>query len=78
MRVISSSELTNNVNKYLDLAATERIVIQRGKDETFVLIREDFLEPDDDLERAVSGHELLAGIEADIREAYRKRHNNRV
>lgn len=73
MRVISSSELRNNMKKYLDLAANENIVIQRGKNETFVLTREDYLEPDEDLKRAVSAQDLLLGIEADIREAYRKR-----
>lgn len=73
MRVISSSELRNNMKKYLDLAVNEKIVIQRGKNETFVLTREDYLEPDEDLKRAVSAQDLLAGIEADIREAYRKK-----
>lgn len=37
MRVISSAELRNNMNKYLDLAASEEIIIQRGSRETFVL-----------------------------------------
>jgi len=37
MRVISSSELRNNMKKYLDLAMNEKIVIQRGRNETFVL-----------------------------------------
>ena len=75
MRVISSSELRNNMKKYLDLAVEEKIVIQRGKNETFVLTREDYLEPDEDLKRAISAEELLVGIEADIRQAYQKRHN---
>ena len=52
MRVISSSELRNNMEKYLDLAADEKIVIQRGRNETFVLMREDYLAPDEDLKRA--------------------------
>ncbi len=75
MRVISSSELRNNMKKYLDLAVEEKIVIQRGRNETFVLTREEYLEPDEDLKRAISGEELLVGVEADIREAFRKRHN---
>lgn len=73
MRVISSSELRNNMKKYLDLAVKEKIIIQRGRNETFVLTREDYLEPDEDLKRAITAQELLNGIEADIREAYRKR-----
>lgn len=73
MRVISSSELRNNMKKYLDLAVNEKIIIQRGRNETFVLSKEDYLEPDEDLKRAITAQELLNGIEGDIREAYRKR-----
>ena len=73
MRVISSSELRNNMKKYLDLAVNEKIIIQRGRNATFVLSKEEYLEPDEDLKRAITGQELLKGIEADIREAYRKR-----
>lgn len=73
MRVISSSELRNNMKKYLDLAANEKIVIQRGRNETFVLTREDILEPDEDLKRAITAKELWMGVEADIRKAYRKK-----
>lgn len=75
MRVISSSELKNNMEKYLDLAIKEKIVIQRGRNETFVLAKADYLEPDEDLRRAISAEELLIGVEADIRDAYRKRYN---
>lgn len=75
MRVISSSELRNNMKKYLDLAIEEKIVIQRGRNETFVLTREEYLEPDEDLKRAISAQELLAGIENDIRVAFRRRKN---
>lgn len=67
MRVISPSELRDNMQKYLDLAGDEKIVIQRDGNETFILTREDYLEPDEDLRRAVSVQELLIGIEADIR-----------
>ena len=78
MRVISSSELRNNMKKYLDLALNERILIQRGKNETFVLAREEHLEPDEDLRRAISAEELLAGVEDDIRTAYRAKYGKRV
>ena len=77
MRVISSSEFRNNMKKYLDLAANERILIQRGRNETFVLTREEYLEPDEDLKRAVSAQELLAGVEEDIRAAYREKYGDR-
>ena len=74
MRVISSTELRNNMKKYLDLAANERILIQRGKYETFVLTREEYLEPDEDLRRAISAQELLAGVEEDVRAAFREKY----
>ena len=54
----------------------EKIVIQRGRNETFVLMREDYLAPDEDLKRAVSAQELLVGIEADVRKAF-SRHEHR-
>lgn len=78
MRVISPSELKEDMQKYLDLAGDEKIVIQRDGNETFILTREDYLEPDEDLRRAVSAQELLIGIEADIRKAYRGKYGNRV
>ena len=41
MLVISSAELRHNMKKYLDRAKEEPIVIQRGKTETFVLVRKE-------------------------------------
>ena len=80
MRVISSSELRSNLKKYLDLAANEQIIIQRGRNETFVLTKQEYLEPDEDLkravtaqQRAVTAQQLMPGIVSDVREAYRKR-----
>lgn len=77
MRVISSSELRDNMKKYLDLASEEKILIQRGRNETFVLSREYYLEPDEDLARGISAKELLVGVEDDIRAAYRKKYGNK-
>ena len=37
MVVISPGELRRNLKKYLDLADKERVIIQRGKTETFEL-----------------------------------------
>lgn len=73
MIVISSAELRNNMKKYLDIAKKEKVIIQRGKTETFVLSSESYLEPDEDLANAMSAEELLVGIEADIRELFKKR-----
>jgi hypothetical protein len=46
MIVISPSELRSNLKKYLDLAKTERIVIQRGKTEMFELRRRERISED--------------------------------
>ncbi|MDR1552444.1 MAG: type II toxin-antitoxin system Phd/YefM family antitoxin [Prevotellaceae bacterium] len=69
MIVISSAELRNNIKKYLDLATTETIVIQRGKTDTFVLSKLSHI-PDADLSRAITVDELLIGIKSDIQSMY--------
>lgn len=71
MIVISSAELRNNMKKYLDLAKTQEVVIQRGRTETFVLKSQQYLQPDEDLERAISMDELLSGVKEDIQEIYK-------
>lgn len=71
MLVISSAELRNNMKKYLDLAKTQEVVIQRGRTETFVLSEERHLAPDDDLARAITMDELLVGIKEDMREMFK-------
>ena len=76
MRVISSAELRSNMKKYLDLAAIEQIIIQRGKNETFRLTREEYLGPDEDLARAISIEEFREGAKEDIREIFRKGNEN--
>lgn len=70
MRVISSAEFRNNMKKYLDLADKERIVVQRGKNETFVLTKEEYLEPDDDFYRAISIKEFAKGAKEHISNLY--------
>ncbi|MDR1984745.1 MAG: hypothetical protein LBQ28_07980 [Prevotellaceae bacterium] len=69
MIVISSAELRNNIKKYLDLATTETVVIQRGKTDAFVLSKLARI-PDADLSRAITVDELLAGIKSDIQAMY--------
>lgn len=67
MRVISSAELRSNMKKYLDLAASEQIVIQRGRKETFVLQKKEYLEPDEDFNRAISLEEFREGAKEHIK-----------
>lgn len=70
MRVISSAELRSNLKKYLDLARSEQIVIQRGKTETFVLRREEYLNPDDDFYRGISMEEFTTEAKAHLRKLF--------
>jgi hypothetical protein len=69
MIVISSAELRNNIKKYLDLATTETVVIQRSKMDAFVLSKLTQI-PDVDLSRAITVDELLTGIKSDIQAMY--------
>ncbi|MDF9830904.1 hypothetical protein [Parabacteroides sp. PF5-6] len=64
MIVISAGELRNNMKKYLDMAATERVVIQRGSTEMFELVKKDRIEEPgmEDLERAITSDELIRRI----------------
>ena len=73
MLVISSSELRNNMKKYLDLAKDETVVIQRGRTETFVLSRQERLSPDASLASTVTAEELLIGIEEDIKKMFNRK-----
>ena len=73
MIVISSAELRGNLKKYLDLAKTENVIIQRGKTETFHLTAERVLEPDEDFYNAITAEELLVGIKQDIAELFKNR-----
>jgi hypothetical protein len=70
MKVISSAELRNNMKKYLDLAGSETVVIQRGKTETFILARQDDLP--EDFNRGITKDELMKGIEQDLKKIYNK------
>lgn len=72
MRDISSSELRSNMKKHLDMARTEQIVIQRGKNETYILTRQEQISPDNDINRALTAEELLTGIENDIKDYFKK------
>ncbi len=58
MRIISSAEFRDNMKTYLDLASTEQIIIQRGKNETFEIVKRDYKKPDADYYRSISADEF--------------------
>ena len=77
MVVISSAELRNNLKKYLDIAKTEEVLIQRGRNETFVLVARSNA-PESDLERALTVDEAIARISKGLEEMFeRKERENR-
>lgn len=72
MVIISSAELRNNLKKYLDIARTERVVIQRGRDESFVLIAQKNA-PDADLARAITVDEFIDKVRDGLTQLFERK-----
>ena len=71
MTVVSSKELLTDQDKYLDFAVKEQVCIQR-KGYMFIFAgtkepkKKKYLEPDDDLRRAITMNELRESVHAHI------------
>jgi hypothetical protein len=85
MKVISSAELRSNMKKYLDLASTETVVVQRGRMETFVLQKKELLpeievseEMPEDFHRAISVDEAKIRVEKGLREMFKAKRAQKV
>ena len=76
MVVISSAELRNNMKKYLDLARTERVVIQRGKNESFVLIAQGNA-PEEDLTRAITVDDVIDRVREGLTQMFEQKESKR-
>ena len=72
MVIISSAELRNNMKKYLDIAKNEKVVIQRGRNETFVLVAQNTA-ADEDLSRAITVDEVLARVREGLNEMFERK-----
>ena len=72
MVVISSAELRNNLKKYLDIAKTEEVLIQRGRNETFVLVARSNA-PESDLERALTVDQFIAKVREGLTELFERK-----
>lgn len=72
MVVISTAELRNNLKKYLDLARTERVVIQRGRDESFVLIAQNHAS-EADLARAITVDDVIERVREGLTEMFERK-----
>ena len=72
MVIISSAELRNNMKKYLDIAKNEKVVIKRGRNETFVLVAQNNA-ADEDLSRAITVDEVLARVREGLNEMFERK-----
>lgn len=77
MVVISSAELRSNMKKYLDIAKREQVLIQRGKNETFVLsMQQNPVEYD--LARAITVDEVIAKVREGLTEMFERKEAEKV
>ena len=76
MVVISSAELRNNMKKYLDIARTERVVIQRGRDESFVLVAQNNAS-NADLAHAITVDDVIERVREGLTQMFEKKEAER-
>ena len=74
MTIVSSREFASNQKKYFDLAVSEDVCIKRGRNIFHLLNSTEneqvYLEPDEDLRRAITMEELRDKVLADIDKFY--------
>lgn len=81
MLIISSREFRDNQKSYFDqVDAGKEIIVQRGKDKSYKIVpitkldtvinKEYILEPDEDLEKAITMDELLQRVKGDIHKMF--------
>ncbi len=71
MQVVSSTEFMAHQDKYFDMAINHELCVRRGQNMFRITYEPPFkeqavLQPDEDLRRAITGDELLAGIYDDL------------
>ena len=71
MVVITSTEFGKNVNKYMEIATTQKVVIQRSETETLELhIQDDLL---DDFNDAITFEELMVDINFGLEKMFKNK-----
>ena len=65
------------MKKYLDLAKTEKVVIQRGRNETFVLVAQNNM-AEEDLSRAITVDEVLARVREGLNEMFEHKEGSNI
>jgi hypothetical protein len=71
MIVISPTELRAEQKKYLDMAEKEEVVIKRGSKLIYLHVKERTI-TDEDLQRGISGEELLERLRPRIKKLFDK------
>lgn len=77
MVIISSAELRNNMKKYLDIAQKEKVIIQRGRNETFVLVAQNKAD-EEDLNRAITVDDVLARVREGLNEMFERKEGGNI
>jgi len=73
MTVVSTKEFASNQEKYFDIAFNEQVYVQRESDNIMFIVSRDtkeYLEPDEDLRRAITIDELFDTVKEKIRKKY--------
>ena len=65
------------MKKYLDIAKKEKVVIQRGKNETFVLVAQN-VNSNEDLSRAITVDEVLARVREGLNEMFERKEGQNI
>ncbi len=85
MKVISSAELRNNMKKYLDLAGSETVVIQRGRNETFLLQKREYIpeieisdEVPEDFHRAITVEEAKVRVQRGLKKMFKMKQEQKT
>ena len=68
MVVVTSVEFSKNVNKYMEMATTQKVVIQHNETKMLELQMQDNLP--DDFNEAISFDELMEGINQGLEEIF--------
>ena len=77
MVIISSAELRNNMKKYLDIAKTEKVIIQRGRNESFVLVAQNTA-AGAELDRAITVDEVIARVREGLNEMFERKEGHNI
>ncbi|MBQ9701944.1 MAG: hypothetical protein IJ753_05545 [Bacteroidales bacterium] len=65
------------MKKYLDMARTERVVIQRGRDESFVLIAQNNAS-ETDLARAITVDDVIERVREGLTEMFERKEAEKI